>query len=180
MASYIFFCKVGDPNGDLSNWCRAHMIYNGCPTDLSIPIDIPLGTEFPTCENFMMYCKARLFNDAAIAEQIRTQQDPAKVKALGRKVKNFDETIWDQHKFNIVVLGNWLKFTQHEDLADLLLGTNNKILVEAADYDPVWGIKFSAANAMANHHIWKDFPKGHENLLGQALMKVRERLQIGE
>lgn len=43
---------------------------------------------------------------------------------------------------------------------------------EASPYDSIWGIGFSAANAGVNTDNWG------ENLLGKALMRVRDRLQM--
>ena len=43
--------------------------------------------------------------------------------------------------------------------------------MQAADYDRVWGIGFSAANAEANRDKWG------LNLLEKALMNVRKRLR---
>ena len=46
--------------------------------------------------------------------------------------------------------------------------------MKASPYDRIWGIGFSAANAGANTDHWG------ENLLGKALMRVRDRLQTKE
>ena len=43
--------------------------------------------------------------------------------------------------------------------------------MKASPYDSIWGIGFSAANAGVNPDNWG------ENLLGKALMRVRDRLQ---
>lgn len=44
-------------------------------------------------------------------------------------------------------------------------------IMKASPYDRIWGIGFSAANAGVNTDNWG------ENLLGKALMRVRDRLQ---
>ena len=72
----------------------------------------------------MMAKKAELFNDIAIEQQILLVKSPAEAKKLGRKVKNFDPIKWDEEKFNIVVEGNFYKFSQHAELKDFLLNTN--------------------------------------------------------
>lgn len=46
--------------------------------------------------------------------------------------------------------------------------------MKASPYDRIWGIGFSAANAAVNMDNWG------ENLLGNALMRVRDRLQTEE
>ena len=61
-----------------------------------------------------MYHKAKVFKDEKIAEEIMSIKDVKKIKALGRQVKNFNINIWDQHKFNIIVKANYLKFSQNK------------------------------------------------------------------
>jgi predicted NAD-dependent protein-ADP-ribosyltransferase YbiA (DUF1768 family) len=43
-------------------------------------------------------------------------------------------------------------------------------VVKASPYDKIWGIGYDAANAEADRGDWRD------NLLGKALVRVRERL----
>ena len=59
------------------------------------------------------------------------------------------------------------KFEQNEELADLLIGTGEKILVEASPYDDVWGAGMSALEILSGKE-WDG-----ENLLGVVLEKVR-------
>ncbi|WP_195574386.1 NADAR family protein [Paenibacillus sp. 1001270B_150601_E10] len=128
---------------------------------------------YHTAEHYMMAKKAELFQDIAIRDQIVEQSHPNQAKALGRKVRYFDEKVWDEHKFAIVQQGNLLKFSQHAPLMEYLLQTGDRILVEASPYDKVWGI------GMAQDHPHAEQParwRG-ENLLGFALMAVREQLR---
>ena len=62
------------------------------------------------------------------------------MKALGRKVRNFDPQVWDKLKYSIVLNGNYYKFTQNKEMMDFLLSTGDKILVEASPVDTIWGI----------------------------------------
>ena len=76
-----------------------------------------------------------------------------------------------------MVQGNLYKFTIAEDAENMrgwLLTTGERELVEASPLDRVWGVGFAEKNAAANRHRWG------ENLLGKALMVVRERLRDGE
>ena len=43
----------------------------------------------------MMYQKALCFHDKATAAQMLATDDVAKVKALGRRVSNYDESLWN-------------------------------------------------------------------------------------
>jgi ribA/ribD-fused uncharacterized protein len=80
----------------------------------------------------MMYQKAALFGDHKIACEILRAKEPAKQKALGRKVHGFDSALWDAEKERIVEEGNWHKFSAENNshLKKLLLDTGIRELVE--------------------------------------------------
>lgn len=121
-------------------------------------------------EQYMMYQKAKLFNDTVTSEKILREKNPAKMKALGREIKNFSDAVWNKNKFSIVYTGNFLKFSQNPELKKYLKSTGNAILVETSPYDTVWGIGMSADNDNINiPESWKG-----QNLLGFALMQVRD------
>jgi ribA/ribD-fused uncharacterized protein len=131
------------------------------------------GHTYLTAEHWMMASKAKLFGDDAIISKILEAPTPAEAKKLGRKVKNFDAELWEQHKFQIVVEGNFHKFTQHPALKIFLLNTAEKVLVEASPVDAVWGIGMAEDNPEVHHPAsWRG-----ENLLGYALMEVRDQLK---
>ena len=90
------------------------------------------------------------------------------------------------NKSRIVEAGNFLKFSQsashhqHSNpepppdatLKSLLLQTKARELVEASQYDRVWGIGFSIEDAPTSKRS-----EWGENLLGKAVMSVRARLR---
>lgn len=130
------------------------------------------GVTYPTAEHWMMAQKAILFHDDAVLTQILATEKPADVKALGRKVANFDPEIWAANCFEIVVAGNMHKFGQHPELKAFLLQTGSKIIVEASPFDAVWGIGIGETHPNArNPRLWRG-----TNLLGFALMEVLDRL----
>lgn len=129
-------------------------------------------TTYKTAEHYMMAAKARLFGDSDILEKILQKDAPKDAKELGRKVKNFNPETWDARKYEIVMQANYLKFSQNEALKDFLQKTGNKVIVEASPVDPVWGIGLAESDpASSDPAQWKG-----ENLLGFALMEVREML----
>jgi ribA/ribD-fused uncharacterized protein len=130
------------------------------------------GINYATAEHWMMAEKARLFNDESMVEKIVTAKSAAEAKKLGGAIQGFDTVVWDAHKFSIVIAGNLHKFSQHEALKIFLLNTNDLILVEASPVDAIWGI------GMAEHHdhILDPLQWRGENLLGYALMEVRDML----
>lgn len=70
--------------------------------------------------------------------------------------------------------GNYHKFTISEDrdrLRGMLMGTGDRELVEASPLDAIWGIGFVERDAEGKREVWG------ENLLGIAVMEVRERIR---
>lgn len=151
---------------------KDHTLTMSCLSQWWLSDFIVDGQKYCCMEQFMMACKAKLFHDYQILDQILNCSDPKRIKALGRKIKGFDEEIWNQYKYSIVYYGNYMKFSQNEDLKTFLKQTGNKIIAEASPYDGIWGIKMSSQNEMAyNPMKWKG-----QNLLGFALMQVRDAL----
>lgn len=131
------------------------------------------GIRYPTAEHFMMAEKARLFADEATLNKILAASHPSEAKKLGRLVCGFAGDTWSEHRFEIVVRGNWAKFSQNDALKAFLLGTQQQVLVEASPVDKIWGIGLAADSPQAAHpEQWQGL-----NLLGFALMKVRSEIQ---
>lgn len=130
------------------------------------------GIRYNTTEHWMMAEKARLFEDEEILEQILASDSPGEAKDLGRKVRNFDQQIWEAERFAIVRKGNYHKFSQDKALSTFLLNTKERIIVEASPVDSIWGIGMTAdSGTIENPHTWRGL-----NLLGFALMEVRDAL----
>jgi len=64
----------------------------------------------------MMYAKAMLFEEQEIAKKILNASSPGKMKALGRKVRGFQEGTWKKHRYDILYRNNFAKFTRGPDL----------------------------------------------------------------
>lgn len=169
----IFFFRESEvPHGCFSQWYRATFT------------DPESGLDFNCAEQWMMWNKAKMAGDEATMAELMKTSSPRKQKALGKRVANFDPVEWDRIKFDVVVRGNFLKFTQTDDAAycsdgqeptplrTTLLGTGDSYLCEASPFDPVWGIGFTAARAPeVVRSTWG------QNLLGRALCVVREQLR---
>ena len=126
-AGYTFFFTEASP---FSQWYR-------CAFTVA-------GNTFGCAEQFMMHGKALLFGDAAVAAEILAADHPRAHKALGRKVKGFDDVMWKRERENIVMAGNRAKFTQNPTLLAALLATAAPTLVEASPFDRIWGIGLAA------------------------------------
>ncbi|WP_141582085.1 NADAR family protein [Actinomadura sp. WMMA1423] len=130
------------------------------------------GVTYATAEHYMMAEKARLFGDEETAAAIVAASHPGRAKELGRRVHDFDERAWRDNRVTIVTKANEAKFGQNGELRDYLLGTRDRILVEASPLDRVWGIGLAADDPRAEDPAaWLG-----ENLLGFALMTVRDAL----
>ncbi|EMF53983.1 DUF1768 domain-containing protein [Streptomyces sp. SID5476] len=133
------------------------------------------GVEYATAEHWMMASKARLFGDAEAERRAVAAAGPAQAKKIGRLVRGFDDALWERERFAIVAEGSFHKFAAHPDLRAFLLGTHNRVLVEASPLDRVWGIGLAADDERAMDPArWRG-----PNLLGFALMAARERLLSG-
>ncbi|KAI0387951.1 hypothetical protein F5Y04DRAFT_274807 [Hypomontagnella monticulosa] len=176
----LFFFKPNEAHGEFCQWYPA--TFTVSKAEMSSIIGHPIDEEDPEgwqpiyfncAEQFMMYCKAGRFHDSETQKLVLATHDPKEQKRLGRLTKGFDPASWDEIKSSVVVAGNLAKFGQNPHLKSLLLDTGDSLLAEAASLDRVWGIGFTAREAMAgqNPQRWG------ENRLGKALMEVRKRLR---
>ncbi|MFI6943478.1 NADAR family protein [Streptomyces sp. NPDC050418] len=130
---------------------------------------------YATAEHWMMAAKARLFGDEEAERAAVTASSPGAAKKAGRLVRGFDEEIWRRERFEVVAEGSTHKFAAHPQLRAYLLGTGDRVLVEASPLDRIWGIGLAAADERAaDPGQWRGL-----NLLGFALMEARERLRAG-
>ncbi len=158
MKPIICFHNPDEENGYLSNW------YPSC-----FMVD---GDSFSSIEQFMMYRKAVCFCDNEIAEQILETDDAAYIKEFGRRVSGYDDHYWNGVRQIIVYEGLLAKFSQNDKLQEQLKATGNTVLAECAVKDRIWGIGLSMNDPdRFDRTKWKG-----QNLLGYALMMVRDRL----
>lgn len=77
----ICFHNNNEENGYLSNWYPSTFTHN--------------GITFSSMEQYMMYRKALSFGDEKVATQILATDNAAEIKALGRLVSGYDESLWN-------------------------------------------------------------------------------------
>jgi ribA/ribD-fused uncharacterized protein len=186
--SIIAFWRPSDPYGYLGQWYKSDFevtleIYNDLPVKIK---KLPLYKEKPhvlekmymnqahfnTAEKFMMISKAVLFRDNKMFDRMFLCDSPMVQKKLGRQVKNFDQNMWEKYCQDIVIIGNYLKFSQNDGLRQSLKSTGNALLVEGSPLDKIWGVgmRFDDPN-IYNITEWKG-----TNYLGNCLMIVRDML----
>lgn len=154
---------------------------------------------FISNEQFMMYSKAKNFQDEYSAQKIlAVNQDQIakdfldgkisredilndktladqwnklmmKVKKLGRGVQNYDEDYWESRRYKIVLFGVRLKFSQNLDLKEFLMATGDSKMIESSPYDKVWACGLSEYEAKKTPE--EKWPG--RNLLGKILDELK-------
>lgn len=128
------------------------------------------GMKFNRAEQFMMFCKAVLFEDYSTAKKIMSEDHPGVQKKLGRGVKGFDIPTWAKVARELVYVGNYCKFSQNRDHKNALVKTAGTTLVEASPYDKIWGIGLAEGDPKTkNRKTWDG-----KNWLGEVVTKVRD------
>mgnify|MGYP001570668566 CR=1 FL=1 len=136
------------PYGAFSNLYR-------CPIEFE-------GRIYPTAEHAYQAGKARR---PEVKEWILAAPSPALLAMAAHGLYYWDVTPgWSKTKFDRMKKILIAKFTQHQDLRDLLLSTGNKRLVESATVD----------NAV--NRLWGEINGKGQNTLGRLLMEVRAEL----
>jgi hypothetical protein len=154
----ICFHNPDEENGYLSNWYLS---------DFTVD-----EIKFTSMEQYMMYQKAKCFNDNDIAAKILETNDVAQIKALGRLVHNYNDHHWNGVRQVVIYEGLIAKFSQNEELLDKLISTGNTLLAECAVKDRIWGIGLS----MTDPDRFDRTKWNGTNLLGYALMMVRDKI----
>ena len=98
--------------------------------------------KFYNSEQYFMFIKAMTFGDVEIANEIIARgKNPKTAKALGRKVKNYDDKVWNEKRYQVMVDANMLKFSQSKMLTQLLFNKElkGKHFCEASPLDTIWG-----------------------------------------
>jgi hypothetical protein len=153
--------------GILSNWARSMFTAKLAPTGNLL--------EFNTAEQYMMRIKAEVFNDTVSAEQIMLSVDPRHQKRLGRAIIGYSDAVWNPIARDLSYVGIYNKFMQIPSMQKALLGSGDKLIIEASPVDTKWGVGL-------DYHDLRIFDKAQwrgTNWLGQILMKVRDDIRNG-
>jgi ribA/ribD-fused uncharacterized protein len=117
------------------------------------------GKEYKTNEHYFQSVK---FINPVYQEKVRLVPTPKEAKILGGNRNYPIHPDWDSKRIEVMKQAVWAKFTQHEDLKQLLLSTGDAILVEDSPKDIFWGVGRTRTG---------------KNMLGKILMEVRKHLQ---
>lgn len=137
---------------------------------------IPQTIQVTFSEKSIMLCKAAAMGDIDSYRKIANSATPGEAKNLGRQVQNFDEGIWQSVLLTVAFEAVYQKFLgltlSHRWEPNILLGTNDALIVEAAPGDFIWGIGYPRGHSYCQDPCrW-----GSGNVLGFALMKARHAL----
>jgi len=130
--------------------------------------------EYASVEHYFQIMKALEFDpDGEVLKQMGNHLTCKEIKSLGRKVQNFDASVWNTHRRIHMRDAVAMKFYQNEELQGLLLSTGDAILAEASPRDTFWGIGYSGSNPKAHDPAqWRG-----KNVLGNMLMALREEMK---
>ena len=134
--------------------------------------------KFYNSEQYFMFIKAKTFGDDEIANEIVANgKNPKTAKALGRKVKNYDDKVWNEKRYDAMLEACYQKFSQSKMLTELILNKelDGKGFVESSPFDQIWGIGVGESEALDDQSNWQG-----QNLLGKVLDEVREKLKTNE
>ena len=122
-----------------------------------------MSDTYPTTEHAFQAAKVmgegEDWNEEARV-QIRDCPTPGKAKRMGRKCHL--RRNWDSIKNKIMFDLVFIKFTTYSNLAQKLLETGDKELIEGNDWNDVW---FGVCNGVGENH------------LGKILMEVRDSIR---
>lgn len=133
------------------------------------------GIFFEQVEKFIMFSKAKTFNDEESAQEILLTDNPYLCKSIGKKTRGFRQDVWDQWSSKIALVGNREKYRQNPPLATLLVQSHPFVLAEAS-WNRKWGAGFAKGDArIGDTSLWTG-----QNLGGNTVMQVRTELMNGQ
>ena len=141
----IHFYSARDSFGEFPNFAAFHLHLK--------------GKYWPTVEHFF---QAQKFVGTIHEEQVRLTKSPRLAADMGRSRKRPLRKEWEEVKDDIMREAVQAKFTQHEELRELLLSTGNAELIEHTYNDSYWADGGDGSGL---------------NRLGEILMEVREQLR---
>src|SRR5712692_6380855 len=109
----------------------------GCFSNFSAhPFELD-GRMWPTSEH---YFQAQKFAGTPHAEAVRLARSPMIAARLGRSRTQPMRVDWERVKDEIMRTAVLRKFETHADIREVLLGTGDEEIVEAAPTDSYWGV----------------------------------------
>lgn len=148
-AEQISFYRANEkPYGAFSNLFRREILYD--------------GVKYPTAEHAYQAGKAR---KPAVRDWLLAAPSPSLLAMAAHGLYSWDiAPDWSKTKFDRMRAVLRAKFSQHSDLAELLLSTGDARLVEVGKVD----------NSV--NRLWGEVNGKGKNMLGIMLMEIRDEL----
>lgn len=141
----IYFYKINDEYGCFSNFS-----HYGFELD---------GKWWMTSEH---YFQAQKFCGTEYEEIIRLLDNPMKAAEMGRNRSLPLREDWEQVKDDVMRKAVYAKFSQNNELKDILLKTGSEDIIENTSNDYYWGCGTNGSGS---------------NMLGIILMEIRDKLK---
>ena len=147
MDQTIKFYRQGDLYGEFSNFYPAEFADNQ-------------GRTWKTTEHYFQAMKFE--NSPVHFEEVKNASTAGKSAKFGRSRQRPLRSDWEEVKDGIMMDALRYKFSQHENLKEILMGTGQKMLVEHTK----------------NDRYWADGGDGSgKNMLGILLMQLRDEFR---
>ena len=151
--------KVLDVPGSCQKADEDKIIFLGCHSIFSNFHSSPFvldSTHYNCVEQWIQSQKAALFNDDLSHSKIMCEHNPYKIKKLGSKIRNFNQSKWDRSSKEIAYIAVRTKFMQNPPLRNILLSTGDSKIAESS-VDSTWGTELHLrdTNAM-DMQFWKN------------------------
>ena len=140
----IYFYRINDEYGCFSNFAHYPFVLD--------------DKQWMTSEH---YFQAQKFLGTEYEEQIRLLDSPMRAAEMGRNRNLPLRDDWEQVKDDIMRKAVLAKFTQNEDIRDILMSSGSEMIIESTINDYYWGCGEDGSG---------------RNMLGVILMEVREVL----
>ena len=115
--------------------------------------------DWPSVEH---YYQASKFDAPTVRDEIRAAAHPRLAATLARKRRRRMRSGWDEVKEVFMTRGTYIKCRTHPEVADALLATGERPIIETSQYDYYWG----CGRDTRGRHVY-----------GRVLTSVRSRLR---
>ena len=110
------------------------------------------------------YFQAIRFDDLTLRESVRCAEHPDTARKLAHKKRRQARKDWDAVQVAFMTRGVYVKACTHPEVAELLLASADRPIVETSQYDYFWGCGQLG---------------GGQKMLGCLLMEIRQALRDG-
>lgn len=156
----IKFYHSDQPWGEFSNFSK-HSIF----VDQKI---------WPTVEHYYQASKFTKMDDK---ERIRRASTPTLAKQYAQEMLTpLLQTEWSEIKKEVMFKGLRAKFSQHPDLAELLISTNDRVLIEHTKNDFFWG---DGGDGSGDNHLGHLLTSLRKELCDKVSTKARVEMCVG-